>query len=149
MTILEAMASKRFSLKNVKILGTDIDTEMVKKANAGIYSSTDVANVPDVYKKYFTKIKENTFSINQPLRDIITFKQLNLLSEWPFQGLFDAVFCRNVVIYFDKETQRVLFDKIANILKPNGWLYIGHSESLFKVSDRFELIGQTIYRKVY
>jgi chemotaxis protein methyltransferase CheR len=64
------------------------------------------------------------------------------------RGPFDAIFCRNVVIYFDKETQRALFDRYADLLAPDGWLFIGHSESLFRVSDRFRHLGRTIYRKI-
>jgi chemotaxis protein methyltransferase CheR len=85
--------------------------------------------------------------MNDALRSLITFKPLNLLNDWPMQGPFDAVFCRNVVIYFDKPTQRRLFDRYADILKPNGWLTVGHSESLQNLSDRFELVGRTVYRR--
>ena len=81
-------------------------------------------------------------------QSLISFKPLNLLEWWPMKGPFDAVFCRNVVIYFDKPTQAKMFNRMADILKPDGWLYIGHSENLFKVCDRFELVGRTIYRKV-
>jgi chemotaxis protein methyltransferase CheR len=79
---------------------------------------------------------------------MITFKQLNLMNDWPMRGPFDFVFCRNVVIYFDKPTQRVLFERFANLLVPRGHLFIGHSESLFQVSNRYELLGKTIYRKI-
>jgi chemotaxis protein methyltransferase CheR len=64
------------------------------------------------------------------------------------KGLFDVIFCRNVVIYFDKDTQRILFDRFASLLQPDGWLMVGHSESLHGVTRRFESLGQTIYRKV-
>ena len=64
------------------------------------------------------------------------------------KGQFDAAFCRNVVIYFDKPTQAKMFNRLADLIKTDGWLYIGHSENLFKVCDRFELVGRTIYRKV-
>ena len=82
------------------------------------------------------------------LKHIIRFKPLNLLEPWPMRGKFDVIFCRNVVIYFDKATQRALFDRYADILKPDGWLFIGHSESLFRVSDRFRHLGRTTYRKI-
>jgi chemotaxis protein methyltransferase CheR len=79
---------------------------------------------------------------------MITFKRLNLLHEWPMKGPFDLMFCRNVVIYFDKDTQRVLFDRYADLLAPDAHLFIGHSESLYKVSTRFESLGHTIYKKI-
>jgi chemotaxis protein methyltransferase CheR len=86
--------------------------------------------------------------MNDELCSLITFAPLNLLQKWPMKGPFDIIFCRNVVIYFDKPTQRKLFDRYADILKPNGWLFIGHSESLLNVTDRFDLVGRTIYRRV-
>ncbi|CAO4834204.1 MAG: Chemotaxis protein methyltransferase [Holosporales bacterium] len=145
MTLDHLFKEKRLSTLNAKILATDIDTEMVQTGKNGFYK--DIQEVPHPHREYFKK-EEKGFKINNDIQRLITFKQLNLLGQWPFQGPFDAVFCRNVVIYFDKKTQCTLFDRIADLLKPKGWLYIGHSESLFKVTDRFELIGQTIYQKV-
>lgn len=78
---------------------------------------------------------------------LVTFKKLNLLDTWPMAGPFDVIFCRNVVIYFDKPTQKVLFERMANILVDRGYLFIGHSESLFKVSERFKLIDRNTYQK--
>ena len=85
--------------------------------------------------------------VSPALQDLISFKQLNLMNEWPMKGPFDFMFCRNVVIYFDKPTQSVLFDRYADMLIENGHLFLGHSETMFKVCNRFELIGNTIYRK--
>ena len=79
---------------------------------------------------------------------MITFGQLNLMKQWPVKGPIDIIFCRNVVIYFDKPTQQVLFDRYANVLANHGHLFLGHSETMFKVKNRFELIGKTVYRKV-
>lgn len=81
------------------------------------------------------------------LRSLITFRRLNLMDPWPMKGPFDVIFCRNVVIYFDKPTQRMLFDRYADILRPGGHLFVGHSETLFKVSTRFALVGRTTYRR--
>ena len=86
--------------------------------------------------------------MSDTLKQLIAFKHLNLLEAWPMRGKFDAIFCRNVVIYFDKPTQAILFNRIAELLEVGGWLYIGHSENLSHVSTRFELVGRTIYRKV-
>jgi chemotaxis protein methyltransferase CheR len=132
---------------DIKILATDIDTNMLEIATNGIYPVEQYQNIPVMYKDYVA-LDEGSMNVVSSVKEIISFKKLNLLEHWPMTGLFDAVFCRNVVIYFDKATQRRLFDRIANLLKPNGWLYIGHSENLFNVSDRFELIGRTIYRKI-
>ncbi len=82
------------------------------------------------------------------LKNLITFKQLNLLDPWPMKGPFDVIFCRNVVIYFDKATQRGLFDRMADLQEPGGWLFIGHSENLLNVTRRYKLVGRTVYRRV-
>jgi chemotaxis protein methyltransferase CheR len=84
----------------------------------------------------------------EELRNLITFRQLNLMQDWPLRGPFDAIFCRNVVIYFDKATQRTLFERMATLQRPGDLLFLGHSESLYRVCDRYELIGRTIYRRI-
>lgn len=78
---------------------------------------------------------------------MVTFNYLNLMETWPFTGPFDFIFCRNVMIYFDHATKARLINRYADLLQPDGWLYIGHSESLSKVSDRFQPVGRTIYRR--
>jgi chemotaxis protein methyltransferase CheR len=85
--------------------------------------------------------------MHEALRSLITFKPLNLLDTWPMHGPFDVIFCRNVVIYFDKPAQRNLFGRFADMLKPDGWLIVGHSESLQNLSNRFEMAERTIYRR--
>ncbi len=69
------------------------------------------------------------------------------MNEWPMKGQFDILFCRNVVIYFNKETQKILFDRFANIMKDDAYMFLGHSESLFNITERFSSLGQTIHRK--
>lgn len=136
---------------DIKILATDIDTNVLATAQRGVYELSKSDGISkERLKNWFLKGKgENSDSIKacSALRELITFRQLNLLTEWPMNGQFDVLFCRNVVIYFDKDTQRVLFDRFANKLKEDGYMFIGHSESLFKVTDRFELLGKTIHRK--
>ena len=144
---------------NAKILATDIDTDMVEKGRSGIYDARIVDSIPAAERKKFVEPlggppggsmgdDERRYRIAQPLRSLVAFKQLNLLHAWPMKGPFDIIFCRNVVIYFDKETQRELFNRYADILRDGSFLYIGHSESLYKVSERFRLIGQSIYEKI-
>ncbi len=150
MTLCEAMSN--IETWNAKILATDIDTNMLDKGRNGIYESKILDSIPkSLQKKYVvgsSKKGAETVSMADKLKKLIAFKQLNLLENWPLRGPFDVIFCRNVVIYFNKDTQRVIFDKYANLLKPGGWLYIGHSENLFNVCDRFESMGNTIYRKI-
>jgi chemotaxis protein methyltransferase CheR len=132
-----------------KILATDIDTNVLNKASEGIYSARDVESVPENYKrKFITELNNNRYQVSSQVKDMIRFKRLNLLTEWPMKGQFHIIFCRNVVIYFDKDTQKKLFDRYADILVPQGFLFIGHSENLYNVSERFQLIGKTIYRKI-
>lgn len=140
---------KSLSGWDARILATDIDTNMLARGQEGIYPSEQWENIPPEYRGDVQKVpSRDAISMKGELKSLIAFKPLNLLSSWPMKGPFDAIFCRNVVIYFDKPTQARLFSRMADLLKPDGWLYIGHSENLFKVSDRFELLGRTIYRRV-
>lgn len=129
-----------------KILATDIDTNMVNHGSRGIYS--DIKGIPfDLANKFTTRLPSGDYEISKTIRDMITFKPLNLLEYWPMKGPFDAIFCRNVVIYFDKSTQATLFNRMSDLVHDNSWLYIGHSENLFKVTDKFTLVGRTIYER--
>jgi len=136
---------------DIKILATDLDYDMVKRAASGVYKEDRVTGLSKAHLKNYVKRGRGELSgsvkMCHELMSMITFKQLNLLHEWPFKGPFDFLFCRNVVIYFNKKTQKELFDRYANCLSDNSSLFIGHSESLYKVTDRFESLGQTIYRK--
>ena len=135
---------------DARILATDIDTNMINTGIAGSYPIEQYQNIPTDYKNDVRILqKEDRMVMSDELKSLIAFKPLNLLEHWPMKGSFDAVFCRNVVIYFDKTTQAKLFSRIADLIKPKGFLYIGHSENLFKVCDRFELVGGTIYQKVH
>lgn len=134
---------------DVKILATDLDTNVLAHAKRGIYDATKVTGISDkrLKRNFILNKKTNELQVKPELMELITFKQLNLMNSWPMKGPFDFIFCRNVVIYFDKSTQRELFDRYANITADKGQLFIGHSESLFKVSTRYELMGKTIYKK--
>jgi chemotaxis protein methyltransferase CheR len=137
---------------DVKILATDLDANVVAHGKRGVYREERITGLPDdVIERWFKRGKGNNAEmvrVHPELQQMITFKRLNLLQEWPMSGPFDLMFCRNVVIYFDKDTQRVLFDRYADILVADAHLFIGHSETLYKVSDRFESLGHTIYQKV-
>lgn len=135
----------------LKILATDLDSQVVSRAKAGVYSSDRVSGVSQQrLKKYFLTGRDERaglVKVKPELAEKIVFKSLNLLEPWPFRQLFDIIFCRNVVIYFDKATQAKLFDRYADQMVPGGHLFVGHSETLYKVTDRFKLLGNTIYRK--
>lgn len=135
---------------DVKLLATDLDTNVVAHGKAGVYEVDRIESVSNERKKkWFSHSSDgSSVKVKSSLRDLITFKQLNLLESWPIKGPFDVIFCRNVVIYFDKETQKKLFDRYAELLAPGGYLFIGHSESLHRVSDRFKSLGKTMYQKI-
>jgi len=136
---------------DVKIIATDLDSNVVAKAAKAVYDKTRVEGVSPEYKKRWMKRgrgeKSEQVKMKAELQELITFKQLNLLHQWPIKGPIDIIFCRNVVIYFDKDTQRTLFGRYADVLSSDGHLFIGHSENMFNVCDRFESLGHTIYQR--
>ncbi|MGI9491216.1 MAG: CheR family methyltransferase [Geminicoccaceae bacterium] len=145
MTLQES--SIDFSRVDLRILATDLNTEVLGQAALGQYSAQVMAKCPEAYRSYFTLRPDGGGQAKASIRDLISFRQLNLLGHWPMKGPFDIVFCRNVLIYFDTETKCRLVDRFVDILKPEGWLYLGHSESASGDHPKLELIGQTIYRK--
>jgi len=136
---------------DVKILATDLDTNVLETGSNGVYSMDRVNGISSsVLKRWFNKgkgEKEGLVRASNELRDMIIFKQLNLMGQWPVKQGVDVIICRNVVIYFDKATQKVLFDRYAETLRSDGFLIIGHSENLNGVTDRFKLLGKTIYQR--
>jgi chemotaxis protein methyltransferase CheR len=134
----------------VEIIATDIDTNVLNKAKAGVYPMDRVEKLPpDILKRFFLKgsgSNANQVKVRKELSDMISFRQLNLLdNQWPISGLFDVIFCRNVMIYFDKDTQYKILKRFAPLLEPHGLLFAGHSESLHHAADLFKLRGQTVY----
>lgn len=136
---------------DVKILATDLDSNVLATADRGVYDANRVKDLSEVrLRRWFQRGRDaqsGQVRVAPELRDLIVFRRLNLMLDWPMSGPFDVVFCRNVVIYFDKPTQRVLFERFADLLAERGHLFVGHSESLFKVTDRFVPLGKTIYRR--
>jgi chemotaxis protein methyltransferase CheR len=136
---------------DVKLLATDLDSNVLGHGKWGVYARERFESMGSKrIARFFEAVSgdEGKLSAADELRDVITFKQLNLMHEWPMKGPFDAIFCRNVIIYFDKDTQRMLFERMAALQRPGDFLFLGHSESLYRVSERYELIGRTIYRRV-
>jgi len=132
-----------------KILATDLDTNVVSHAAAGVYDAERLQSIPPKYQKRDVTIEpDGRIAMSDALRSLISYAPLNLLEAWPMKGPFDVIFCRNVVIYFDKPTQARLFNRYADLLKPDGWLFVGHSENLQNITDRFKLIDHTVYSRV-
>ncbi|WP_281557228.1 protein-glutamate O-methyltransferase CheR [Thalassomonas sp. RHCl1] len=149
-TLIQAMQGL-LSQWDVKILATDIDSNVLAKAKQGIYAKDKLDDLSsDIKGQYFKQgTRENSGKVRvaQCLSKLITFKQLNLLHQWPMKGLFDVIFCRNVIIYFDKDTQQDLFARYYDYLKPGGLLILGHSENLGSYQSDFDNVGRTIFRK--
>jgi len=141
-----------FNQWDVKILATDIDSKVLQTSKDGKYDLQRVEKIPKKFlHRWFnhsSKNKDGIYTACSDLKSLIQFNRLNLMEQWPMKGQFDVVFCRNVIIYFDKDTQRKLVDRYADIVADGGYLMLGHSETLLNVSTRFKLIGKTIYRKV-
>lgn len=134
----------------VRIIATDIDTQALEKASNGIYSLEYAQKLPkEVLERFFLKGRDDKVGqvkVRKELRDLITFCQLNLQdAQWPIKGPFDAIFCRNVMIYFDKATQNKILQKFVPFMQKDALLFAGHSESLQSVNDMFKLRGKTVY----
>ena len=151
-TILEAMKND-LPEWDIKILATDIDSNVLAKGKAGIYDVNRIEDIPQKFKQnYFFQgcgKSSQRVKVHDKLKNLITFKQLNLLHDWPMKGPFDAIFCRNVIIYFDKKTQLELFARYYEMLAPGGVLFLGHSENLGHYQQYFSNVGRTIFRKPY
>ncbi len=136
---------------DARILATDIDTEVIGKGARGEYPANSIDEVPKTYREFFQPVGGDRASENvmvgRDIRSLVTFRRLNLMESWPFTGNFDAIFCRNVMIYFDGPTKTALVERFTQKLKPGGWLYIGHSESLIGSHPGLRLIGRTTYRR--
>lgn len=138
--------------RDVQILGTDIDTNVVRTATTGAYTKDVVEPVePRLRQRFFETgwgPNSDQYVVNDDLRRLTTFRTLNLMQHWPMTGQFDAIFCRNVVIYFDEATKSVLWERFADKLIANGLLFIGHSERISGGARLiFDTAGLTTYRK--
>ncbi len=148
MTMVESFDS--FSAP-VRILASDLDTKVLEVGARGIYPLERLEKIPLVQKKRFFRrgVGDNLgyACVVPPLQQLIEFKQINLLdASWDIDCKFDAIFCRNVMIYFDKQTQRAVIEKFLRVLQPDGLLFTGHSESFFHVGDLIVPVGKTVYR---
>jgi chemotaxis protein methyltransferase CheR len=151
MAMVVREARPLFAGWDVRLLATDIDSKVVETAAAGIYSAERLRGIDSQRLTRWFKPHDaaaQQYQVADELRSLLTFRQLNLLQAWPVKGPFDVVFCRNVTIYFDKETQRQLFERLAKLQEPGAWLFIGHSENLFNVTQSYKSVGRTVYRRM-
>jgi len=148
MTILSLMPEA--PEKDVKILATDIDPNMVAEGRSGTYAAHLLDGVPDTFRKRWTTTgPDGRVRMSDDLRTMVTFNELNLIGDWPMKGKFDAIFCRNVAIYFEDDTQARLWSRFAPLNQVNGALYIGHSERIQGPAvTAYKPDGVTTYRRV-
>ncbi len=134
---------------DVKILATDISERMLTRAKEGIYPQESVEDIPQpIVQQYFTKVhvgSGTSYRVSDQVRSLIRFAPLNLMEPWPMQGPFDVVFCRNVMIYFDKPARQELVNRFYSLLRPGGHLFVGHSESLTGSQHRFNYVQPAVY----
>ncbi len=147
MTVIDTLGREA---SHVNIIATDLDTNVLTTARAGMYPEERIAKLSDeVVKRYFqrgTGAQSGMVKVRQELRDMVTFRQLNLLdNNWSLRAPLDAIFCRNVMIYFDKSTQLSILKKFVPLLRHNGLLFAGHSESFHHAGEYFKLRGKTVY----
>jgi chemotaxis protein methyltransferase CheR len=149
MTVAEAIPDLRSW--DIRILATDLDSDVLARAQRGVYPADRIRTLtPQRRARFFIEQRGRDgpyYEVTPELAALITFRQLNLMHPLPMKGPLDAIFCRNVVIYFDKDTQRELFARITRLQRPGDLLFLGHSESLFKVSESYTPIGKTVYRR--
>lgn len=132
---------------NIKILATDISNKVLQTAKKGIYPLNIKNEVEGYYLlKYFKKTGMN-YEVENSIKEMVTYRSFNLMDAFPFKNSFDIIFCRNVMIYFDTDTQQSLLDKFHNVINPGGFLFIGHSESLTNKRHKFQYVQPTIYIK--
>ena len=151
MVLAEALEKHGAPSMDAKILATDLSPQALETARKGVYALDRLEGVSVERRRRWFLRGEGQYTdyvcVHPRLRELVSILPLNLLHDWPMQGPFDAIFCRNVVIYFDKPTKQRLFQRYAGLLPDGGYLFLGHSESMYGLNDNFELIGRTVYRK--
>ena len=145
--------AENFNLNSwdISFLATDIDSDVLNKARQGVYESQRISNLSKSRKsRWFRKgsgENDGTVRVGQELRDMVAFKRLNLIQEWPLKKKFDLIICRNVFIYFDGPTKEMILERYYDLLNDGGYLILGHSESIHSMNNLYETVGHTIYRK--
>ncbi|WP_420074269.1 protein-glutamate O-methyltransferase CheR [Yersinia sp. 2542 StPb PI] len=147
MTLCDVLGNR---VGSCQVLASDIDTQVLEKATSGVYRQDELRSLSaQQMQRYFlrgTGPHQGMVRVRPELANMIHFQQLNLLApEWALPGQFDAIFCRNVMIYFDKETQERILRRFVPLLKPGGLMFAGHSENFSQISREFYLRGQTVY----
>lgn len=137
-------------LPGLRVLATDIDTEVLATARQGRYPAETASGLPGEWRRLLgvgRMLEEDSFLLPEALKELVTFRHLNLIGPWPMRQGYDVIFCRNVFIYFDDRTKAQLVDRFAELLKPGGHLYLGHTEFLTSPHRLLVPVGRTVYRR--
>jgi chemotaxis protein methyltransferase CheR len=146
MNLLEA--KQHIGWRDVKILATDISRDVLHTAKLGIYTQNKISDIPASYlKKYFKVLNDGSFKVNDEVKNMITYGRLNLNDQWPLRGGFQMIMCRNVMIYFNRQTQEQIIKKFSDLLEPGGYIFLGHSESMNAAALGFHNIAPAVYQK--
>jgi len=152
--IVLSEAIRDMEKRDIRILATDISDRMMERARQGIYDEETLKTLPPMFKhKYFKNVEtrighSHRYKVCPRLQSMVSFAKLNLMEEWPMRGLFDAIFCRNVMIYFDKPTQEKLVRRFWSVLREGGYLLVGHSESLTFLAHDYRYLKPAVYQKI-
>lgn len=151
MTVLETLGER--DARRVRILASDLDTQVLDKARRGVYRLDQVSRLSAAQLRHFflrgRGRNHGLVKVKPEVQALVSFQQINLLdAHWPVDGLLDAIFCRNVMIYFDKPTQLKILQRFAPLMKSSSLLFVGHSENLYHASDLFRLKGKTVYELI-
>jgi chemotaxis protein methyltransferase CheR len=149
-TVCEALPIAEY---DIKILASDIDTNVLERARRGVYPREAIERVSEeIRARYFLKGKgeqAGQVRVKPVLQSFVRFRHLNLIDPaWPMQGTFDVIFCRNVLIYFDKETQHRLIRHFADLIRPGGYLMLGHAEAMHGFDEILRSVGHSIYQRL-
>ncbi|MAC43671.1 MAG: hypothetical protein CL913_06895 [Deltaproteobacteria bacterium] len=138
--------------RDVKILATDISTGMLDQAELGRYPVNQLTLIPEVLRNRYCQIlpenNDEMFEVSNQLKTMIRFRRLNLIQEYPLRTQFDFIMCRNVMIYFDRDDQEKLIERLSSYIKPGGYLFVGHSESLIGLQNSLKYLQSSIYQRI-
>jgi chemotaxis protein methyltransferase CheR len=146
-----AQGAMRGRRSDVRILATDIASDILGNARTAVYEERQVETVPEPFRRDHLELVEQgppaRFRVREGVRAAVRFARLNLMGQWPMRGPFDVIFCRNVMIYFDKKTQEHLVGRFEALLRPGGYLFVGHSESLSGIRHGLRFVQPAVYER--
>ena len=143
----DTATGRRLSSMDLRVLASDIAQHALKKASAATYPVEDLEPVPAALRKAWTKEAGGMATLSEVARGIVRFRTLNLHGQWPMKGHFDVIFCRNVMIYFDREMQQRVVSLLERHLVPHGYLFISHSESLNGTNHGLRWVAPAVYQR--